>query len=489
VDFKTDFLNHWDQLLKEGKLPEVQLELEKLSASSVPRKNLYQVAQVSRRAGLPEIGLRLLSPYVRPKNRGLQVPTPDELSEYAVLLQRIGSLKEAWQLLEREELRGRAEVLLYKTYVLFNEWKYAEAIPQLESYLEATGISEYQRAIGKVNLLSALSFVGDYDKANKLFPSIESQLKEAGHLRLLANIYEIQCGAFFRQGNISGAQRILEGAEKLVTSKVALDALYIQKWSLILAAQRTGDCQPLYEFKEVARENGQAEIERDSDFHLLKIRFDANRANHLYAGTPYSSYRRLMLRSFHWAEPKEDYVWGHSGETLDLREMSWKGATVFRKDSLQHRALLFQLSDLYQARNVGGIFSNIYPDEYFDVDSSTLRVHQLVKRVREKIEELEIPISLELGSSGYKIRKKSLDVRLRLPLMSEATLESGLALENDERLEKLRFLFGQAYFKIDEGAECLGLSRSTMQRYLGSLLERGLLETAGAGRGKLYRLK
>lgn len=476
-----NLLDAIDDLIRKGEITKAQSEIDLIAKNAVPRTLLAPLARMARRVGRIDQGLRLLGPVIRPRNRKKTSPSESELLEYSVLLQRNGSLREAWEILSNPLLQNQTETSLYKSFVLFNEWRYQEAIPYLESYLNHPNLSEYSMLVGQVNLFSAVTFLDQETLAERIFKDLSKKLNKETHSRLLLNALEIRASSYIRQHRLDDAMTILQMAQDLHKEHTALDFQYLIKWKLILESYQTKSTEKLYTFKEESKKKGLSEIERDSDFHLIKINFDKDRANYLYAGTPFESYRSLLKSSFpQWVPPTETYQWGKSGNTLNLITSSWKDQQLFKVDSLQHRLLLYLCRDLYSWQSVGAIHSNLFHEDYFDIDSSPRKIHQLVLRVRDLIKSLEIPVEIESGPLGYKIKKMSEQMAILLPIESAG---------QDQRQMRLKKIFGTSLFKRSEADAVLETSRSSTQRYLEELEEAGLIVSVGSGHGKMYQFK
>src|SRR3954471_14229944 len=95
----SKLVNECEALIRSGQDHKVSRELAKLNTAKVARKWRLPIANIARRTSQITIGLRLLTPVVRSENNENK-PTPEELCEYAILLQRAGSVNEALSILE-----------------------------------------------------------------------------------------------------------------------------------------------------------------------------------------------------------------------------------------------------------------------------------------------------------------------------------------------------------------------------------------------------
>src|SRR4051794_40707533 len=89
----ADFYSMCDTMLRAGEVAPVAKLLSELTLAKVPREWLFEFANLSRRAGQVSLGLKLLSPIMQPD--AVRKSSPQEISEYAILLQRCGATRDA----------------------------------------------------------------------------------------------------------------------------------------------------------------------------------------------------------------------------------------------------------------------------------------------------------------------------------------------------------------------------------------------------------
>jgi len=474
-------LEELDRLIRAGDMRGAREAIVRVPVNQVPRHQMTKCAALARRAGAVKWGLRLLAPIVRPKNKVPFAATSSEIAEYAVLLQRNGSLAEAWGLLENPKLEGRPEVLLYRCYVLFNRWQYDQSLPLLRAYVASEGITDYQRHIGRVNLLAAAIHCDEVQEVEFLIEYLERELRSQKHWRLLGNVIENSCFWNLMKGNFVGAAADLVRARKLLAEDATLDSQYLLLWEKLLQLYQTGDSSPLQIFREQARIGGRFEIQRDADFHHLRVHFDPARADFLFVGTPYSFYRKRLVQEFKkWTPPAGSYLWGEGSQRYDLTQGTFNGAPVIEGGSLSAKLLQSLSADFYQPRRVAGIFADLYPDQYFDIDSSPMRVHKVISRTKEQLAKFEVPLLIKNGKFGVRLEKSD---ELSVNVDSDRSLKT----RSDFRIDRLKHLFGQGFFTSQEAQEALGLSSSNTHRMLTEAVLSGSLLQTGKKRGRLYR--
>src|SRR4051794_13851571 len=101
IDYQK-LVQNCDEAIRRGEIARAAHPLRELNLARIPKVWCLPLAKTCRRAGLTTSGLKILTPIVlSPQRRLSTVPTEEELSEYAILLQRNGSVREAQSLLSR----------------------------------------------------------------------------------------------------------------------------------------------------------------------------------------------------------------------------------------------------------------------------------------------------------------------------------------------------------------------------------------------------
>ena len=127
------------------------------------------------------------------------------------------------------------------------------------------------------------------------------------------------------------------------------------------------------------------------------------------------------------------------------------------------------------------LFSDLFPDQFFDIDSSPARVHQAVFRLRETLRKNEVPVEIESTQFGFCVKKRDKNITLR------KAIENGFTYRIDHRVEELKKKFQSAFFRSSEAQEFLNLSKSTLQRLLNEQIQSGNIVQLGQGKGSIYK--
>ena len=481
-DFER-MLEESEEAVRAGLGSIVAKRLSGLNTAKIPRQLRLRFANLCRRAGLVPLGMKVLTPVVRPdRPREADPATAAEQSEYAMLLQRTGATREALQTLSKVDTAKAPEALLYQAFCHFSRWSEEDAIPLLERYL-ASPLSSYWSLVGRVNLASAYLGTRRYQEAMELLDSNLKSAAENNYVKMQANCLELRAQANVKLGEISKARADLDLAAKLLASIETPDQLYARKWIAILDSLEQKDSDSLLGFRASAVEKREWESVRDADRYLLVLEFEQDRFDHLAFGTPYESFRRYLSNEFPTALPSLRYHYGTKrGPTLVVATGELDGRPTFNPGKKTHQLIDVLLKDLYRPVPLGALFSELFPGDHFDIFSSPDRIHQVLRRARRQIEELELPIAIVEDRGVYSLE---LEGPFTFALDFLRGKPEGPSVEFD-KLAKI-YQIGE-YFGAREAREALGIPRTSFQRLIAWGLESGKLEKSGDRNATLYRV-
>src|SRR4051794_20375252 len=103
-----------DSRIRAGKTLQASKAVADLSRETLAREERIQLARLARRSFVPQIGIRLLSPVVRPGARSVEIANNDEKLEFAACLVWIGALQEALILLDELDPTLHPEADLFR---------------------------------------------------------------------------------------------------------------------------------------------------------------------------------------------------------------------------------------------------------------------------------------------------------------------------------------------------------------------------------------
>lgn len=470
-----------DQAIRSGAVKSVVQLLADLRPAQVPRPARQVLAKICRRAGMVKLGLRLLQPCVR----GPWVPpSAEEASEYAFLLARNGSYREACALFSTIETRTLPTVLLYWASAEIENWNYQGAIPLLEEFL-TTRIDEYSKLIAKVNLAASYLAVSIHNGVEALLLDALDKARASNSKRLEGNCLE-QLGQFyFQHGDMTKAKLRLEEATKILSLSGSYDHLLVQKWLAAIAAKEQGSIEPLLQFKKRAFELEHWESVREADLLCLTVVFDQNCFDHVYYGSPQPGFRDRLTKLTS-ASPSAVFDAGDRSARAvfdsDSAELVGRNQESHQRASrIVGRTLQGLLADLYAPLNMGALFSAIYPDEYFDVESSPARTRQALRRTRIWLRQNGIDNAIVIRNGSCHISTAKIAVRYHLHKKNPVADEKVLSLLQ-------AFPVGRE-FTAEEAISRLGVSRTGLHRLFVKATELGVLDKLGCGRSTVYKLR
>jgi hypothetical protein len=463
-----------EEWTRSGESRRVNHVLAAIPNRDIPHRWRLPFANIARRGGLILLGLRLLAPSL--KNE----PTPEELAEYGVLLQKNGSVREALNALEKIDGDKIPDALLYRAFCLFTRWDYALARPLLERYVASSKITEYQRTIGMVNLASAYNSVQDFARARTLLSELIETCTQKNYARLEGNCHELLAQVHVQNRDWRAAKEELGKAEKLLANDFSLDRFFVQKWNWIISALKSGDVSTLIELKSKALELKHWESVREADLYLAKVSGDRDLFQHIYFGTPHESYRQRLRAECPGIDPAEELFLGSGEALLDLPLSEIDGVPVFKSGKKIHQLVCLLLTDLYRPHRLAPLFAGLFPEENFNVFSSPNRVHQLLRRARKTLKDEKLPLEILEQDGAYSLAIQP-GLRIRLEL------ERKVECPEHAHLIRLKTLFPDMVFSARDARSKLGLPLTSFHRVLKYGLEKGLLSQHGNGPKTRYK--
>lgn len=478
-------LEHIDALIRQGQDAQAHSLLLKFERPQIDRSLLRELSNLCRRSGLIQLGLRFLTPVIRAEAESKSDPAlPEELSEYAMLLQRSGAVNEALGILQNIDPRHDPKVLLFQAFCYFNEWNYAAATPLLKKYLDQP-LDDYSRLIGQVNLAASLITLQQFDEAESLMALNFQGADRANAERLKGNLFELQAQIHLGLGKYDHAKNDLQNAQKILGGIQNEDLLFVQKWKAVIELLEKQNAEDLLVFQSTAEKAGDFESVRESILFRLKLLPDPDNFNELFFGTPYSGYRERILNHLgaQFAVPSR-YRWGRQhGSFLDLATGELHGMTSSAPTSKNLQVITALSQDLFRPQRIATLFSRLFPNEHFNIFSSPNRVHQLLSRTRKWLTENRIPLQIT-----------ELNGQFRLVKPDEFALE--IAAQRDQQdhhhriFQRLMNEFMMApNFSCPEAARFLGISESQTRRVLSWAAQESLVRRVGNGSGTFYSLR
>lgn len=475
-----------EERIVAGEIRQAGFILQKIKPTSLPRSQIARMAQLLRRVGCYDQALRILMPFVRPKAALLTPASSQEKAEYAICLQRAGSLDEARDLLEGIPEAEVREVLLYKAIFRFPDWEYAEAVSSLEKLIGLTTPGEYLHHVARLNLAAAYVTLERYSEAEEVLRDLRSATLDQGLLLLHGNALEVSAQSAVFQGDLETATKCLEGAKNVLSGVKTFERLWLIKWECIVSAIKSQDPELLVPAYEEARRKSHWETLRELDFFSCKIKYDEALARKLYYGSASSRYRQRLLKHLQVPEGSAIFLgkdFSYAGTASESVHVLHGFQGALSAGDLPHLALLMLLSDAYRGLRSGQLHSKLFPGDYFNASTSLDRVHQVMKRVRQQLEEQLPGAKLEQVDGVYRLDLSGLERTIEM--VAEMPPLEGARV----KLEALRLKIGRVEFDSADVQTAFELSRAAANRLIAQWRDLDLVDAEGAARHRSYRIR
>ncbi len=471
--------------IRSGRADLAAKRLRQFNPKNMPREGSYRVASLCRRIGLVSMGMKFLTPKtLDDRAEWLREASPQEIAEYAVLLQRIGSVNEAMSILENMNGEKFPETLLYRTYCHVNRWEYAESIPLLDRYV-AVIQDQYKNLIGRVNLVAALVATDQLDASTTLLNQLLEETERGGFQRLHANCCEMLAKVNIEQGDFKAAQEYVDAATTVLGAQRTIDELFVRKSEAIIAAMTKKSLKPLEDFRAQAAERGEWESVREVDFFSLKLQFNEPDYRYLAFGTPFQSYRARLVREFGEVPYSEWYVLGN-GDELCMDVMSGcgdDGQPMLEIGGKVHQAVEILLRDFYRPLPLGSLHAELFPGEHFNIFSSPDRVHQVLRRARLWARNAKVPVAIVEDHRGYSLKLKGATAFV-VPYEREGVDWQKIQMRKLRSFASTDRIYGAA-----EVRQALELTTNPFKRFTAQAVKDGVIERIGSGSATCYRLR
>lgn len=480
-----------DSLIKEGKPREAQQALLALP-TKIPRKFVGEVASLSSRVFLPQIGIRLLHPIIRPTRKAPESASDYEKAQYASCLARIGAADEALEILKSVDPKAHPEALLSQMHALVTKWAYEETIPLLQRYLHAQVKDEYYRLVAKVNLASAYAYERRDAEATALLEELRTELAPTPYGLLKESVLSFSAmNAIFQERWGEARAFLAKLAERCQAN--SMEHLFLRKWYALLDLfekhKSDGESKALMAVREEAIKRRHWETVRDCDRFSCVVGKKERLFIHLYFGTPHEGFRKWLLRCYPGQVPlPESYEWlqrsslqGAMG--IDLESgLSWSGKRVMKPGELVHSILCVVASDFYAPFRLASLHFRLYPGEFYNPETSPTRIHQALRRFRSWAKSHRLPLDIREEDGRYQLGHLA-PFGLRLHRRIKPTTRK------ESVVDKIRARWKTELFTVPEAAKLIRITDRTVRRALETELANGSLERLGAGPSTHYRFK
>lgn len=489
-------------------------------SSSYQRKQLApeeltQLASFYRRLGYLEEALKILNPIVRP-SRGVSRATAAAKTEYAASLVRLRLLREARELMDAKVLSEHPQAHLHWSFSYIVEWDYENAHLHLQKIIQQPKVfSQYEILVTQVNWAMGLVFLDQHAQAQKILLQVLTDSDPQQHQLIRASALEILADSLIENQQYQSAQELLKEAKSSLQDQVTVDEYLVRKQEAILNLKQKGSTahqQKLLILQKEALDRGFWESYRDCDRQLVKVTKNSEIIRKLIWGTPYSHYQNKIIselsvsdqdleKDFHFylhfqlsgaknnskitADKKNEY---RSFFKIENSENSFTEQHL-KQNQLPHRILKALARDLYRPQKIMDIFDSAFPGDYYHPIYSVDKVHQGLKRLRQYLQENQIPLQIKETKGMFQLQSAEPSLQIILPRLRSAVvsaLPAPLSLQ-----KKLRHLQSAGHKTItrQEWMEIFKVSSRTASREIQQLEQTQALQRRGQGPQTHYLLR
>ncbi len=482
---RSQFFWEADALILSGRMSDARtLACRHSEQRGLKVDALIDLAEVFRRSGSPEHGLRVLYPIITPDRPRVfaDFQFSHAVVEYAANLIRVGATSEARRWLASVDERQAPIKSLFEGFLEIHEWNFIDSIPHLEKASNDPRIRPYMRSIARLNAAQAYLYEGDYDRASDALSTLSEQSKSS-ELRLLRlTLLNLTALNESLNGNdLRTRQKALEQVKAecgFKESERDYDTFVYRKALAISELRNQGRTQAIRSLIVDAFDSGQSEIARDGDLRLALHQNDKDAIARIYFGTPFPAYRRTIERLAKQKGISIPELWIDSAATRLSQSWSIEGDLRFKADQLPDRLVRLLLSERYRKFTTTHLACEVLYDRHFHYLTSPQQVHQLIRRVRKQLSVVDPGFEILSVGDRYWLRTpKRLSIQHRKRSAGETTF--GV---------RLRMFFGTREFSASEAMRALGVSQSQFWTRIQTEIQNTRISASTAGKNSRYRL-
>lgn len=464
--------------------------------NTVKTKNLTEPEErvsysfLSRRLSIPEVGLKLLHPRVRPDKSKVIPATEAEKVEYGALLVRIGALDEGLAILKTMPTDSNPFIFQYQAFAYIAQWDYEKANKYLFEFIKAKNITHYDKMVATANLCEGLVNEGDL-KAESMIEKALLESKKQDYKIIYGHIQMSKANLAIQNKSWKVAKNALEEATQIFSNSETLEGLFIRKWNAALEISQNGKrLGDLHKIRNEAEKKWKHwETVRDCDFLETILTRNKKLLLRLYFGTPYSAYREKLQRK--WGgeiELPSAYLWELGPENKDKMTLEFfTGAGKERKKLLKSRKQIGEflsvlVADFYRPLRIVSIHAKLFPKVYFNPHSSILRVRAVIFQTRSWLKQQRNGLKIECDNGMYFLSAEK-PVKILIPNTETLNMKDA-TLQKTDILKSL--LKGKRVFTVEDTEKVLEMSRRSANRLLEKALQSGIVIRAGSGVNTYY---
>ena len=486
------YLERIRSALTRGDQDEAIEILDRLPASKLKREDRLPLALTALRLLKRERGLEILYPIMRAKGRLRGIPpTAREIAVYGSLLSEANRYHEAQRWLRRlpEPRPALAELAMAWTH--FKCWEWEKAIAPLQRLLAESGLTADERLRTQIRLgIAQLHGAEDVPAGRAALLECVAEAQRQGNATQLGAAHWMLAQCAYFQGDWAEARKQLAlGLNSPFDPREPRYRLHDEQWELLIELGETGSAECAARLDGLIvrmREAGYWDLARDCEYYLIVARRDRARALRLYFSTSLEGMRRKLLRALGMSASELPAHFdlqlgeGAAPEPLELATGECAAAqSLLKPGQLSHRLLSALSSDFTVPLTGLELHDRVFPDEYFNPDTSLHRLGEAVRRLRSWLAENRLPLRVENVAGRYRLTgAPSVVIRLRQAPLSPTRAQ----------VERLERRFGGGFFSSVEAARHLGVSRNSALGAFRKALAEGLLSRQGQGPSARYRV-
>lgn len=489
IDYPTE---HFERLIREGQLRQATKAVLSISVKTISPVDLSLHCSYLRRLGFSAKAILILRPIVYPKARSSSVATPIEVLEYAACLVRLQVLGEAEALLKTLDFNKNPTALLRLAFLHIARWNYKQANQYLEKHLSLVPKQSYEAAVAQLNYLQGLVYLHDGDKGFNLARELIEFYKKNNYKFLLVGTLEFLSELHRQKKEFIEARHCLDQAFKELGSSSTIDEFLLRKQQALIDLYELPNQNVIEQIKALKKEAGlrrHFESQRDLDFHLALVTKDERLMRNCYWQSQSESFKNRVVQAtleHNWnIDLKSDFhLTGNAKKNLKAKPLTINlvSANGSNEKSLGNNlklAALFRalLSEGYKPKFSSDLFDSIYSGELYSPVHTKIKIHQLISRLRLKIENNNWPFKISFTKeAGYRILPQDLVI---LTVREEIS---------DVLFLRICNLFGNSTFKYSDLAREMNQPRRTIFRILNRWFQNHWLEKVGSNKTRLYKI-
>ncbi len=486
MEVNSDLISQLETLTKDGKARQIAEIIDDLVVKKIPRPMMALISQICFRNGLYLQSLKILNPIIRPSVTVNPKPQPNELIAYATTLVSMNMHSEARSVLASVDRNAYPESLLRMAFSYFGEWNYEKTIPLLRKFSAHPGISYYRQIVGKVNLAAAYVTSSHTSKAEELLLELLVITTERDYRLLKGNTLELLAQLEMQKKNYVRALHYLQESKRFIDS-TSIYFFFVTKWenicNLLLSPGNPEFVEKCRNLKVEAKKWRHAETARDVDLYIAFATDDNELLQKVVLGTANPSYLK-----------KVEMLFGRKvipDKTIKLRNLNEKPhnvtsvyyeyiASKLKHSRIQSELFLLLTKDFYRPANLGLLFSNLYPEEQFNPETSEKRVLNQVYSLARVLNQ---------DGPYFTIRKDKMDFIFEVNSGIELVFHRhGHRLHFTPTLKEKLKAFGSGTFTSKQLANHLECSQRKAQLIIKNFVKEGFLSCVNRGAHSSYIL-